>query len=84
MMFDGVIIYRLCDELTCSPSVVISEIYNYNVVVRITPSALCLLQPMCYLLFEFESSIIRAFLSITDTPCPVSYTHLTLPTIYSV
>ena len=72
MMFDGVIIYRLCDELICSPSVVISEIYNYNVVVRITPSALCLLQPMCYLLFEFESSIIRAFLSITDTPCHVT------------
>jgi len=37
MMFDGVIIYRLCDELICSPSVVVSEIYNYNVVVRITP-----------------------------------------------
>ena len=50
MMFDDVIIYRLCDELICSPSVVISEIYNYNVVVRITPSASCLLQPVCYLL----------------------------------
>ena len=68
MMFDDVIIYRLCDELICSPSVVVSEIYNYNVVVRITLSALCLLQPMRYLLIEFESSI------------TVSYTHLTLPT----
>ena len=69
MMFDDVIIYRLCDELICSPSVVVSEIYNYNIVVRITPSALCVLQPMRYLLIEFESSIIRAFLSISDTPC---------------
>ena len=69
MMFDDVIIYRLCDELICSSSVVVNEIYNYNVVVRITLSALCLLQPMRYLLIEFESSIIRAFLSISDTPC---------------
>jgi len=71
-MFDNMIIYRLCDELICSPSVVVSEIYNYNIVVRITPSALFLLQPMRYLLIEFESSIIEHFLSITDAPCHAS------------
>ena len=37
-VFDGIIVYWLCDEFISTPLIVIVKIYEYDIVVSITPS----------------------------------------------